>query len=380
MATEPIAVVGGSNGGYAAAADLADRGFAVRWYVHTPANHEAVLDDGRVTLRVSGHYRGRRTPGAARTVEVGTVTADLGAAVSGAGTVLVPLPTTTHDEVLPALAPVLSDGQTVLLAPGNCGSLLLRSALSDRPTPPAVTVAETPTLPYVTRRSGPAEATINLDAVRLPVGAFPGADTDRALRTATALYPEAATAAADALDAALNNSNACVNATPTVLNAGAIESPEVESFNVHRQGVGEAVYRAIRAVDGDRVRLRRELGYGAPHFTQDEYYEPGPETGEHFYGADARAALTAADTFSEDPPSLDDRYLHEDVAVAAVLLSSVGDAVGVDTPTVDALVRMAEALADRPYRETGRTVERLGLGGLDRTGIAAVLERGFGAA
>ncbi|WP_435348580.1 NAD/NADP octopine/nopaline dehydrogenase family protein [Haloarchaeobius sp. HRN-SO-5] len=375
---QTVAVVGGSNGGYAAAADFADQGFDVQWYVRSPDNHRRVLERETITLAVSENYIGRRTPGERREVTPHLVTTDLGEAVSGADLVLVPLPTTTQEAVAETLVPHLEDGQVVVTCPGNCGSVLFRRALDDLDGSAAnVVFAETPTLPYVTRKSGPAEVTINLDAVRLPVGAFPGRDTDRAYEATTRLY-DAALPAENALDAALNNSNACVNATPTLLNAGAIECDEF-AFNIHRHGVTESVYEVILAVDDERVRIREALGYGDPHFTQDEYYEPGPETGEHFYGARSREALVAADTFSEDPPSLDDRYVHEDVSIATVLLASLGDALDLQTPTIDSLVHIAETMMDEPYAETGRTLELLGLDTGSQSQLEAVLERGFDA-
>jgi hypothetical protein len=47
-----------------------------------------------VTLRVSTHHRGRRTPGERRTVAVNRVTTDPDRAIEGADVVLVPLSTT----------------------------------------------------------------------------------------------------------------------------------------------------------------------------------------------------------------------------------------------------------------------------------------------
>jgi opine dehydrogenase len=370
-----VAVIGGSNGGYATAADLADQGHQVQWYVRSPDNHRTVLDEQRVDLVVSERYEGHRTPGAERTVALAQVTTDLSETVTGADVVLVPLPTTTHESVRDDLFSHLEDGQVVVLCPGNCGSVLFAQALTNREDAVDVTVVEVSTLPYVTRKSGPGEVTISLDAVRLPVGAFPGRDTDRAYEALSELY-DAAMPAVDALDAALNNSNACVNAVPTVLNAGAIEYDEC-AFNIHQQGVTESVYRAIQTVDEERIAVRETFGYGEPHFRQDEYYEPGQETGEHFYGADARNALTSADTFSEDPPSLDDRYIHEDVGIATVLLVSAGAYMGVPTPTADAVVTMAEALTGDNYRDTGRTLGRLGLDTGSRTKLKRTLERGF---
>jgi opine dehydrogenase len=373
---QTVSVIGGSNGGYAAAADFADSGFDVQWYVRSPDNHRQVLDDEQVTLRVSENYIGRRTPGTVRDVDLDIVTTDLSEAISGADAVLIPLPTTAQEAVSEAIAPHLEDGQAVFICPGNAGSLIFRQAIDDLPDPPAdVVVAETPTLPYVTRTSGPGEVTINLDAVRLPVGAFPGNEMERAYDAFSTLY-DAALPAVDALDAALNNSNVGVNATPTLINAGAIECGEFE-FNVHRHGVTERTLKVVLSVDDERIRIREALGYGEPHFSQEEYYRTGPETGEHFYGANSRDALTAADTFSEDPPSLDDRYVHEDVRIAGVLQSSLGATFGVDTPTLDSLMHLADVLMDESYRETGRNLARLGIEADDPEQVQAVLERGF---
>lgn len=374
---DTVAVIGGSNGGYAVAADYADAGVEVSWYLRTPSNHEAVIEGGSVTKLVSEHYPDdRRAAGSRSTVDIDHVTTDLAAAVADVELVVVPLPTTTHPGLVDELAEHLEDGQTVILCPGNFGSYLLRQALEGRVDPPDVVTAETPTLPYVTRRSGPAEVTINLDAVTLPVGAFPGEDSGRAASAFEALH-DGVYPAADALDAALTNSNPCVNAVPTVMNAGAIECDEFERFNIHRHGIGPGVYNALMAVDEERVGLREALGYGPPHVRQDEYYRPEQATtGEHFYGAESRAALMAAETFSQDPPSLDDRYVHEDVGIATVLWASLGDYLEISSPTIDAVVELAEAMMGESFRETGRSLERLGLVGLPRDDFEHLLAEG----
>lgn len=378
---DTVAVIGGSNGGYAAAAEYADAGYAVQWYVRTPAHHEAVLASGAVTRRVSEHYPGeRRTPGERTEVQVDNVTTVLRAAVSGADLVVVPLPTTAQRALFDELADHLEGDQVVILSPGNFGSFLLWQALEgqhdEAESRPDVIIAETPTLPFVTRRSGEAEVTINLDAVALPVGAFPGRDSERAAAAFTPLH-EGVRPVKDALDAALTNSNPCVNAVPTVMNAGAIECAELERFNIHRHGIGPGVYNVLMAVDRERIGLREALGYGPPHFRQDEYYRPeAATTGEHFYGAEARAALTAAETFSQDPPSLDDRYVHEDVGIATVLWASLGDYLDVPSPTIDAVVQLAERMMDERFRETGRSLERLGIAELDRPSFEGLLTEG----
>ena len=376
---QTVSIVGGSNGGYAAAGDFADQGFDVQWYVRSPEHHREVLKGNRLTLRVSEDYVGRRTPGTERTVALDQVTTDLGAAIAAADVILVPLPTTTHRAVSRELAPHIKDGQTVVVSPGNVGSVYFRRAIDDLEDPPSgVVVAETSTLPYVARKSGPGEVTINLDAVQLPVGAFPGRDAERAHRDLSELY-DTALAAENALDAALNNSNVGVNATPTIINAGAIDCGEFE-FNVHRHGVTEHTLEVVLAIDHERVRLREALGYKAPHFTLEGYYEPGPETGDHFYGANAREALTVADTFSRDPPSLDDRYVHEDVRIATVLQASLGEFLDLETPMLDAILSLAEVMMGERYGENGRNLDALGFDVTDTEELEATIERGFEAA
>lgn len=370
-----VAVIGGSNGGYATAADLRDRGHDVRWYVRT-RDHHPVIETGELTLRISPRYPDdRRNPGTTQTVQIGTITTNIGRAVRGADWVLVPLPTTAQPEVVTALTPHLEEGQCVVFAPGNLGSVLLRRALIEREdvTTSAIHVAETPTLPYVTRRSGEQEVTINLEAVSLPVGAFPGRHSEALTADFTELY-ERAQPASNALDCALTNSNPCVNAAPTVLNAGAIECDEF-TFNVHRHGIGPSVYAVIQAIDAERIAIRDALGYGPPHFRQEEYYRPEEATtGEHFYGGDSRAALMAAETFAEDPPSLEDRYIDEDIAIASVLWSSVGKAINVETPTIDAIIDLASTMRDREYREIGRSLASLDL---EESDLARRLQEGF---
>lgn len=373
----PVAVISGGNGGYAAAADLSRRGFDVHHYVRTTSHHEELLEEQAIKLRVAEVYQGdRRTPGDLEEVPIERVTTDLGEAVRATKRLVVLVPTLFQPDLFDRLAPLLQDDQAVLLAPGNFGSRLLRRKLAARSDPPDLILGETPTLPYVARKSGDREVTINLDAVRLPVGAFPGRDTGMLLERIEPLY-DSVLEAEDALDAALNNSNVGVNATPTLLNAGAIDCEEIGPFNIHRHGVTDRVLRVILETDAERVALRRELGYGSPDFTQDEYYRPEENSAGHFYGRTAKEATFNASTFSEDPPSLDDRYVHEDVGIAAVLMASLGEYLDVETPTLDALVQLANGLMDRDYRQSGRSLERLGLERQSREAFKEGLKHGF---
>ena len=54
----------------------------------------------------------------------------------------------------------------------------------------------------------------------------------------------------------------------------------------------------------------------------------------------------------------------EDVPMSLVPLSSLGQSLGVPTPTIDMIIQLAQLLHGKDYRREGRTVERLGIAGL----------------
>lgn len=370
-----VAVLGGGNVGYAIAADLTHKGYEVRHYVRTASHHPQLLQDGKLILRISEHHPRREALRA--TVSPHVVSDQLAQVVPGAELILIAIPATGQEELIVGLGPLLENGQAVVFTPGNLGSYLLARWLHAHRPDLDVSIAETAIPPYETRRTGAIEVTINLDAIHMPVGSFPGQD-DRAFTVLQEVYPDAAERAEDALDAALNNGNPVINVTPTVLNAGVIECDEFPTFHIHLHGVSPAVYRVVMAVDAERVAIREALGYGPPHFTQDELYKhDGGPKGDHFFGRETFDVLSGAFAGRRNPPSLEFRYLPEDCGIGAVLFASLGDCLGIDTPLLDALILLGSVLMGTDYRATGRSLQRLGLDGLSREELKRLFAEGF---
>ncbi|MBI5628934.1 MAG: NAD(P)-binding domain-containing protein, partial [Candidatus Rokubacteria bacterium] len=116
-----LAVLGGSNGGYATAADLALAGHRLRLWSRSEADLAPVRESSTITLEVEG----RR--GVAR-LELATT--DLAEAVTGAEIVIVPLPATGHDDLAKRLAPHVKEEQIILLTPGTLGSYALARVIA----------------------------------------------------------------------------------------------------------------------------------------------------------------------------------------------------------------------------------------------------------
>lgn len=357
-----VAVLGASNGGLTAAADLALNGHAVRWWSRSPAPLAAVRDAGGITLVSDGDRRIAR---------LALATDDLREAVMGAEVIVVPLPATSHDDLAVRLGPHLTDGQVVLLTPGTLGAYALAREIARRGGRLPLAIAETATLPYLTRKAGPAEVRVAVRAVNLPVGVFPAARRETALARIAPLYP-ALRPCVDALDVALDNAGPVTHPPLMLLNAGAIDSGR---FDGDVEGTTKTVRRLIDAVDAERVATRQGWGYAGPHYELATYYDPA-RAAEGFYGAGARDRVAASRIFDETV-GLEHRYVTEDVALGLALFESAARTAGVDTPAITGLLAIFGVLLGRRLDGGGRALERLGLGDFSRREIRAFLAEGW---
>ncbi len=121
-----------------------------------------------------------------RDVRIAHPTTDIGAAVRGADLIVAPVPAFAQHDLAVALAPHLADGQVIYLPPGTFGSYVMLKVLREHGCRADVAIAETGTLPWLTRKRGPNEVAITTRATRLPTGVFPArlsrprAEDDRA--------------------------------------------------------------------------------------------------------------------------------------------------------------------------------------------------------
>src|SRR5690606_20351242 len=185
--------LGGGNGSYAAAADLAEQGHEVRLWRRDARALAPLLESPRLVLV---DHRGRRE------VAIDRATIDAGDALRGAELVLVPGPAFAQADIARTIAPHLRDGQVVYLPPGTFGAWAMAHIVRDCGNDARVAFAETGTLPYLTRKHGATEVAITTRATRLPTGVFPAVDSERALATIARAYP-AIEAVEDALSGAL---------------------------------------------------------------------------------------------------------------------------------------------------------------------------------
>jgi opine dehydrogenase len=360
-----IAVLGGGNGSFAAAADFALAGHEVRLWRRDPAAVEGHLAaGGGITLRDAAGVREAKPA---------RITADLAEAVEGADLVLIPLPATAQEDLAPRLAPYLAPGQVVFLPPGTLGSALFarhahRAGVRD------VAFAETGTLPWLVRKRGPFAVNITTRAVRLPTGVFPERLAPHALAVIGAAFPGVIEPCGDALSGALMNGGPTIHAPLIIMNAGAIDrfARGGPDFDIHNEGTQPAIRRVTDALDAERIALREALGYGPPHFPLAHHYAREGEL--WMYPRFSHADLQDSNDWREPLDLTRHRYMTEDTLMGLPLLLSVARLVGLDMPLTAAFAAIGRAVSGRPF---GRSLESVGLGGLDLPALKRVLHDGF---
>jgi len=357
-----LCVVGGSNGGYATAADLALAGHRVRLWRRAAAELAPVLKAGAITLAAE------QRQGAAR---LDLATTDLGEALAGAEVVIVPLPATSHEDIAQRLVGRLTGKEIVLLTPGTLGSYVIARALARAGAALPFAFAETGTLPFLARKTGPAAVAAPVRAANLPVGVFPASRSKAALERVAALFP-AARPCVDALDAALTNVGPVIHPPLVLVNAASIDAGR---FDVHAAGTSASARKLIDAVDAERVAARRGIGYPAPHYEMATTYYDESRADEGLYGAGAKAKLVASGLWSE-ALTYEHRYVSEDVALGLTLLESAGRTAGVPTPAVSGLLGVFGALLGRDLTG-GRALDHLGLGDLTRREVVIFFHEGW---
>jgi opine dehydrogenase len=358
-----IAVLGGGNGSHAAAADLAEQGHKVRFWRRDAAGVAALKAAGnRLTLK---DFKGSRA------VTIPLVTADIGEAVRGAELIVCPAPAFAQADIAAALAPHLSDGQVVFLAPGTFGCYLMAKTVREAGSGATVAFAETGTLPYLTRKHGPETVAITVRATRLPTGVFPLSLHDHALRVIARAYPSVEDCG-DGLSGALMNAGPIIHPPLIIMNAGPLE--HFEHWDIHNEGTQPSIRRVTDALDAERVAVREALGYGAPHFPLADHYARDGE--EWMYGRKGHERLVDSGDWREHIVLTQHRYMREDVQQGLAFLVSVAQWAGVSAPVATGLLAIGSAICGEDFLKTGRTLGGLGLAGLDRAGMTRLLAEG----
>lgn len=283
---------------------------------------------------------------------------DLESALSGADLVLVVLPASAHGEIARRCAPYLRDGQKILLIPGRtAGAIEFAQTLRREGCFADVLVGEAQTFLYASRKVGPNTAHIYGVKRQVQAAALPAHRTQELLELVKPAFPQFMPARW-VWKTSLDNIGAIFHPAVVLLNTGRIESTG-GSFRHYMDGITRSVAQLLEQLDQERVAVARAIGVGAltaREWLAEAYGVERPTLYEAIQATPAYEGVGA-------PVSLDHRYIWEDVPTGLVPIAELGRACGIVTPVTDTLINLANALFGVDFRQTGRTLEKLGMVG-----------------
>ncbi len=354
-----IAVLGAGSGGFMCAADLGNEGYDVALFSRSTDKIKGVKEKGGIeVLDIDSKpmdFFGK----------VICATTDIADAIHGAEVILNPVPYFACEDYARLAAPHLEHGQMVLYLGKGGASLTWAKVLKGLGIKKKVYLADCNTLPYGTSKKGEYQVRLENRTRNLLIAAFPGKDVDFVGSIAEELFPlkygYTIRRGQNAIDSILVDYNAITHTPPMVCNAARIESGDRDFHLFGKKENTPGVVRLIEKIDRERMAIGGKLGLKQYSLEEEILMVKWNPNGEDYVLPLFDAIHTPFLEVCEGPFTLDTRHLTEDVPYGLVTFSSLGKALGVPTPVTDAVITLAEALLDKDFRSTGRTVEYLGI-------------------
>ena len=366
MSQGTVTIIGAGLGGIALVANLGLAGYRLRLHDRDEGRIAAIQKHGG--LDVEGLVQGF--------ARVDLVTPKLRDAVEGADVIIVVTGSHFHAEVARDLAPVLRDGQTILLIQGGTGgSLVVRRELRRAGCRATIDVAEMDNFPYSLAWPEPTRVKMTIVKRFLQIAALPAPRIEPVLAKLRTAFPQAV-AAPSILTTGFTNMNATLHVVNMVGNIGRLEATG-NRYRFYAEGYTPSLITLLEALDAERLAVAGALGARVPGihaWLLHTYGLGGDSLRETFHRLTHEP--TGPYQWTPTPPSLQHKYVVEDVPCGLVPMSSLGRAVGVTTPVIDGLVALTSAMLGRDFRAEGRNLDALGLAGKSVPEIQSIVEAG----
>jgi opine dehydrogenase len=365
--SQTIAIIGAGGGGVYLVGALGSAGYRLRLHDLNDATLKEIRARGGVEVE---------TASGTTLAAVEAATTELKPAVEGADIIIVVTGGNFQETVARSLAPLLRDGQLILLIQGNTGgSLVVRRALDAAGCKAQVDIAEMDNYPLSCWRPTPTRIKPIVTKRGLQIAAFPGRRSAAVFARLSPLFPTAVQAP-NVIHTGFTNANAMLHVANCVANAANIERGQ--SYKFYAEGVTPAVERLYEAINAERVAVAAAYGAAVPDLAA--WFELT-------YGVREKTLAEACQklTYNSDgpyqatgtPKSLEHKYVSEDVPVGLIPMSALGRAASVPTPAIDLVVDMMRLMTGKTFAAEARTLDRLGLAGMGVSQIRRVVEEGF---
>ena len=264
--------------------------------------------------------------------------------------VMVTTPSSAHKDIAKELAPYVHKEMVIILNPGRTfGAIEFAEELRKNGVKELPHIAETQTIVYTCRKSAPNSTHIFALKNDVKIAALRGSDIGYIFSAIPDCLKAYFTSAESVALTSLSNIGMVLHCAPVMMNVGWIECEKVE-FKYYYDGVSRSVAHFLEKVDTERQAVAEAAGYKVESLKQwleRTYLVTGNDLYECIRNNDAYKEIDA-------PPTINSRYIYEDVPNGLVPIETMGKEFGVATPNITTIINLANSVLDANYRESGR--------------------------
>ena len=339
-----VTIIGAGKAGHAAAAHMTKQGFQTSLWDRSAEKIETLKKDNNI--HVDGAFSGN--------FKIHNITHDLSKALEGADLISLMLTSDAYEEIAQKMAPLLVDGQKVLLNCGGVGgTLLFHATLRRAGYQPDIVVGETDTCIYACTSPRIGHSLIKSIKNKMYFTATPLSKANSFLEDINKIYPQFQLVE-DPLAIGLWDAT-CFHTAGIIFNAERISKKE--DFNFYIEGITPDIARYMERLDQERVNLTKALGIPT---------ESAREWLHSAYGiplSDLHTMLQQNKPYKQGSPApktFQHRYLLEEVPTKLIPRLEFARVLGVPQPLTTEMADRACELTGINLYAKGRTMKKLG--------------------
>jgi opine dehydrogenase len=136
-------------------------------------------------------------------------------------------------------------------------------------------------------------------------------------------------------------------------------------FYLYREGFTPSIWNLVEALDNEKLNVLEFFGCD-----RLKYLDACKWRNEEDLTKDSLEVFKSyGNSGPKGPLTLNTRYIYEDVTMVLCLMSSIAKHFSIPTPICNSLINIACALLKRNFWTEGRTLEKLGLGNMNKQEI-----------
>ncbi len=338
MDNKTVCIYGAGHQGLSMAAHLVLNGVKVNLYNRTQAHIQKVIDSSCVLC--DGMICGA--------AKLNKVSADIAEVVTDI--IMITTPSNAHKDAAKSLAPFVDENTVIVLNPGRTfGAIEFAEELKKNGVRSLPQIAETQTIVYTCRKSGENSTSIFALKDDVKIAALKTSNINVIMRAIPGCIREQFSSVDSVAFTSLSNIGMILHCAPVLMNIGWIESEKAE-FKYYYDGISPSIARYLEKMDKERVSVANALGY------EVETLKNWLERTYHVQGNCVYECIKANETYKgiDAPPTINTRYLFEDIPNGLVPIEYLGLQLGVSTTNITTIIDLANSVMETDYRKSGR--------------------------